>query len=88
MRRSIRILLYVLSALVVLALGTAGYYVHRYGLRNVTGLLRYDQRHEGTLAVGDPAPDVSVESIDGTPARTIRSYLSGRPLVLIFGSFT
>jgi len=58
------------------------------GPRNVVGMLRYDQRREGTLQVGDRAPDVTLVALDGkTPVR-IADAIGDRPLVLIFGSFT
>jgi hypothetical protein len=57
------------------------------GPRNIIGLLRYDQRHEGALRVGDAAPDVVLATMDGGEARLAQS-IGGQPLVLIFGSFT
>ena len=51
-------------------------------------MLRYDQRQEGTLKVGDRAPDVALLALDGkTPVRS-REQLGGKPTVLVFGSFT
>lgn len=66
------------------------------GPRNVVGMLRYDTRREGALKVGDLAPDVELRVLpggDGAPGREaavarLRDQLKGRPLVLIFGSFT
>ena len=58
------------------------------GPRNVIGMLRYDQRQEGSLKVGDRAPDVAMLALDGkTPVRLSASF-GGKPTVLIFGSFT
>lgn len=57
------------------------------GPRNLWGMLLYDQREEGTLAVGDPAPDVAVVALDGTRAR-LREWTGSKPVVLIFGSYT
>jgi len=58
------------------------------GPRNVIGMLRYDQRQEGSLKVGDRAPDVAMLALDGrTPVRLSESF-GGKPTVLIFGSFT
>ena len=70
------------------ALGIAAFTYMVGGPRNLIGMLRYDQREEGTLKVGDRAPDVALISLDGrTPVR-LSSALGGRPTVLVFGSFT
>jgi peroxiredoxin len=42
----------------------------------------------GNLKVGDRAPDVRLVALDGTTRFHLRERVSGRPLVLIFGSFT
>jgi hypothetical protein len=74
------------GALVVLAAGGFTWMVG--GPRNVIGMLRYDQRQEGSLKVGDRAPDVAMLALDGkTPVRLSDSF-GGQPTVLIFGSFT
>lgn len=57
------------------------------GPRNVIGILRYDTRREGSLKVGDRAPDVELLSTVGGGER-LSARFSGRPLVLVFGSFT
>lgn len=44
--------------------------------------------HVGTLKVGDPAPDARLVALDGTTRFHIRERTAGRPLVLVFGSFT
>ncbi len=58
------------------------------GPRNLVGLLRYDTRREGALRVGDRAPPVELVALDGTTRVRLGEQLHGRPLVLIFGSFT
>lgn len=58
------------------------------GPRNAWGMLRYDQREEGKLQVGDPAPDVALVALDGTTRVRLAEHLHARPAVLIFGSFT
>jgi hypothetical protein len=75
--------------LVVVALLALGGFTYMIGgPRNVMGMLRYDQRQEGSLKVGDHAPDVAMLALDGkTPVRLSES-LGGKPTVLIFGSFT
>jgi len=44
--------------------------------------------HRGNLHVGDAAPDVRLVSLDGASRFQLREQLKGRPLVLVFGSFT
>jgi hypothetical protein len=44
--------------------------------------------HRGTLHVGDQAPDVKLVSVDGASRFQLRERLRGKPLVLVFGSFT
>lgn len=80
------------SALALLVLGVLALGVFTYlvgGPRNLVGMMLYDQREEGWLRVGDPAPDVALTAVDGT---TRTSLLAGREegkaQVLIFGSFT
>jgi regulator of protease activity HflC (stomatin/prohibitin superfamily) len=58
------------------------------GPQNVWGLLRFDQRREGSLEVGDTAPDVELHAIDGVTKERLHTRIQGRPLVLIFGSYT
>jgi len=57
-------------------------------LRNIIGMVRYDQRRKGALRVGDPAPDVLLAALDGTTTVRLDDLLDGRPVVLVFGSFT
>jgi len=44
--------------------------------------------HLGKLKVGDSAPDARLVSLDGATRFQIRERSKGRPLVLVFGSFT
>jgi len=78
-----------LLAVLVLLVGAAAYVAARIGPRNLIGMLRYDQRQEGSLQVGDRAPDVDLLALDGkTPVPLKDSIGGGKPLVLVFGSFT
>lgn len=74
------------SALALLATAAVGLHF-TIGWRNLIGMLRYDQRREGALKVGDAAPSATLERIDGT-AFELREAIGQRPLVLIFGNFT
>lgn len=85
MSKIIRRTLLGLVGLVVLA---AAAFLWVVGPRNVLGMLRYDQRREGDLRVGVPAPDVSLVALDGrTPVR-IANSIGRQPLVIVFGSYT
>jgi hypothetical protein len=44
--------------------------------------------HRGNLKVGDDAPDARLLALDGATRFHIRERTGGRPLVLVFGSFT
>ncbi|MEX0878665.1 MAG: hypothetical protein WEB59_15670 [Thermoanaerobaculia bacterium] len=74
------------GALAVLALGAVTYMIG--GPRNLIGMLRYDQREEGTLKVGDRAPDVTLLALDGATPVKLSDRIGGKPTVLVFGSFT
>jgi hypothetical protein len=78
----------VLLALVLLAIAAGIYAVVTIGPKNLIGMLRYDQREEGTLRVGDRAPDVELLATDGTTPVRLSDRLGNRPHVIVFGSFT
>ncbi len=78
----------ILIAVGLLVAAVVAYGVISFGPRNVIGMLRYDQRREGNLKVGDRAPDVSLLALDGTTPVSLKDAVGGKPLVLIFGSFT
>jgi hypothetical protein len=71
-----------------LVLAGAGYVVFSIGPRNLLGMIRYDQRREGGLRVGDRAPDVELVALDGVSRVRLRDFVGGQPLVLVFGSYT
>ena len=58
------------------------------GPRDLAGMLRYDTRHEGKLKVGDRAPDLELVGLDGSSPARLLAPRHGRPLVIVFGSFT
>lgn len=84
MRTSRRI---ALGALALVA-AAGGYVVWQIGPRNIVGMLRYDKRREGDLRVGDRAPDIALAGLEGDAKQELLARLRGRPLVLVFGSFT
>jgi hypothetical protein len=75
--------------ILAVAVGILGAFIAwRIGPRNIIGMLRYDQRKEGKLKPGDAAPDVALVALDGkTPVRVFEQ-VGGKPLVLVFGSYT
>lgn len=76
-----------LGILALLSIVVADFVVG-FGPSNVIGMLRYDQRRAGDLKVGDAAPDVVLVGVDGVSRVCLRDHLRGKPLVLIFGSYT
>jgi hypothetical protein len=44
--------------------------------------------HRGNLKVGDLAPDAKLFALNGTDTFHVRQRTTGKPLVLVFGSFT
>jgi len=78
----------VMIAIGVLGMLAVGAFAYMIGPRNVIGMLRYDQREEGKLKVGDRAPDVGLVSLDGGAPVRLADHLGGKPTVLVFGSFT
>ena len=58
--------------------------------KDAYGMVRYalPHMHKGNLKVGDDAPDARLLALDGSTRFHIRERTAGRPLVLVFGSFT
>lgn len=42
----------------------------------------------GNLKVGDTAPDARLTALNGSDHFRVRDRIAGKPLVLVFGSFT
>ncbi len=85
MSKIVRRTLIGLGIVVVLA---ASAFLWMIGPRNVIGMLRYDQRREGDLKVGDRAPDLSLVALDGRTPFRIDPSNGQQPLVIVFGSYT
>ena len=60
------------------------------GPKDALYMVRYalPYMHRGTLKVGDRAPDARLFALNGTDTFHIRERTGGKPLVLVFGSFT
>jgi hypothetical protein len=58
--------------------------------RDALYMVRYALPHmrRGKLKPGDSAPDAKLFALNGTDTFHIRERTSGKPLVLVFGSFT
>lgn len=78
----------VLLVIVALVITGAGVMVAKIGPRNVIGMIRYDQRRDGDLKVGDRAPAAMLVALDGKSQAPLFDAGANKPTVLIFGSFT
>jgi hypothetical protein len=60
------------------------------GPKDAIYMVRYalPHMHRGNLKVGDVAPDAKLFALNGTETFHVRERTSGKPLVLVFGSFT
>ena len=76
----------IVLAIVALVVAAAAFMVWKIGPRNVVGMIRYDQRRDGDLKVGDRAPAAMLVALDGASRQPMLG--SGKPTVLVFGSFT
>ena len=88
MRRFWKITIGVVLALLVAAF--VGLSVMAGSPKDAYGMVRYalPHMHRGTLKVGDDAPDATLVALDGSDHFHIRERTGGKPLVLVFGSFT
>jgi hypothetical protein len=76
----------IVAALAVV--GAGALYSYYFAVRE--GWLRYnkyDRREQGTIRVGDHAPDLALAGYDGATVRLARLWAE-KPLVLVFGSCT
>jgi hypothetical protein len=75
---------------VIVAVSVGSFFVARREAmkRGYIKLGKYDIRSEGTLVVGDLAPDLELERLDGTGRVKFSQLHSEKPLVLMFGSYT
>ena len=80
----------VITVLVIVAVSTGAFFLARREgqKRGLIKLGKYDIRSEGSLQVGDIAPDLELERLDGSGKVRFSQLHSDRPLVLLFGSYT
>lgn len=82
---------WIIGVVLVLMLGAfVGLSLMAGSPRDAYGMVRYafPHMHRGKLKVGDDAPDARLVALDGAERFHIRERTSGKPLVLVFGSFT
>jgi hypothetical protein len=79
-----------ISLALLLVAGYVGLSFMAGGPKDAFQMLRFalPYMHRGNLKVGDNAPDVTLVALDGDTRFQLRQHLAGRPLVLVFGSFT
>jgi hypothetical protein len=60
------------------------------GPKDALYMVRYAFPHmrSGNLKVGDVAPDAKLFALNGSDTFHVRERTAGKPLVLVFGSFT
>ena len=77
-------------ALTLLLLAFVGLSMMAGSPKDAYGMVRYafPHMHRGKLKVGDDAPDARLVALNGSDRFHIRERTSGKPLVLVFGSFT
>jgi len=58
--------------------------------KDAYGMVRYalPYMHRGRLKPGDNAPDAPLLALDGKDQFRIRERIGGRPLMIVFGSYT
>ena len=88
MKRFLKWTFGVVLVLAVLAFGALSYMAG--SPKDALYMVRYafPHMHRGNLKVGDDAPDARLLALDGLTRFHIRERTAGRPLVLVFGSFT
>lgn len=80
---------WVIGGGLLLLFAGAGMWGYRYALQNAwIRVNEYDIRSQGTLQVGELAPDLDLSRSDGEGSARLSDYFRDKPLVLIFGSYT
>ena len=80
-----------LTGVAVVVVGVAvGLCVLAGSPKDAIGMVRYALPHmrRGNLKVGSDAPDATLVELDGQTRFHLRERSQGKPLVLVFGSFT
>ena len=79
-----------ITVAVVLVAAAAGLCYMAGSPKDAIGMVRFalPQMHQGNLQVGSQAPDATLVALDGETRFRLRERAKGKPLVLVFGSFT
>jgi len=79
-----------ISVAILLLAAAVGLSILAGSPKDAIGMVRYalPHMHRGNLQVGSDAPDATLVSLDGATRFHIRERTKGKPLVLVFGSFT
>jgi hypothetical protein len=74
----------------LLILGYVGLSVMAGGPKDALYMVRYAFPHmrRGNLKPGDSAPDAKLFALNGADTFHVRERTGGKPLVMVFGSFT
>ena len=80
----------IVTVTVIVAVSAGAFFLARREAmkRGYVKIGKYDIRSEGILQVGDLAPDLELERLDGSGKVKFSDLHSDRPLVLLFGSYT
>ena len=80
----------IVATIVIIAVSTGAFFLARREAqkRAYIKIGKYDIRSEGILQVGDLAPDLELERLDGSGKVRFSQLHGERPLVLLFGSYT
>ncbi len=74
---------------VVAGLGALGFWGYYEAMKRAwIHYNKWDIRSEGVLRVGDRAPGLELENVDGSGPRELADLYAKKPLVLVFGSYT
>ena len=79
-----------IGAGILLVLVSAGLSYMAGSRRDAVEMVRYalPYMHRGNLKVDSEAPDATLVALDGATRFHLRDRVAGKPLVLVFGSFT
>ena len=80
----------IVTVTVIVAVSAGAFFLARREAmkRGYVKIGKYDIRTEGILQVGDLAPDLELERLDGSGKVKFSDLHSDLPLVLLFGSYT
>lgn len=79
-----------ITVVILLLAAAAGLSYMAGSPKDAIGMVRYalPHMHRGNLKVGSDAPDATLVALDGETRFHLRERTKGKPLVLVFGSFT